>query len=143
MKKSTENNSIRCNLFFIKNTNLPIIGVELKYYGHTSLSIDWDENFGNVLWMGNFVLVNEKNGISKDNTESLYMKTGNTYKAEKNIKLNLGDELNSTLDFSKLPISLENNLISKKNSILKLYYNYKDKNGIEKLQPISNELILK
>jgi len=93
--------------------------------------------------MGNFVLVNEKNGISKDNTESLYMKTGNTYKAEKNIKLNLGDELNSTLDFSKLPISLENNLISKKNSILKLYYNYKDKNGIEKLEPISNELILK
>ncbi len=148
---------IECTLSIIKSSNLPIIGIKLKYQGKTPLDIDWDKDFGYVLWSGDFILVNEaskidktnvsildvKISINKKNTASLYRKTSNTYEAREFVELNAGDALSSTLDFSKLPISIEEDLIYKKNSVLRLYYRYEDKNGTEILEPISNQLRLK
>jgi len=154
-KKNKTFDDIECILMLKKYIKQPIIDITLKYYGQETLKIDWDKNFGYVLWNGDFVLVNETSDIKEDksifnistsinkiSTLNLHIKTSNIYEPRESVKLKLGQELKSTLDFSKLPISIEENLISEKNTVLKLYYRYKDKNGTEILEPISNKLFL-
>ncbi|CAA6801632.1 MAG: Unknown protein [uncultured Sulfurovum sp.] len=130
---------IECNLWIIEKKRVPVIGIKLKYNSSIPLDINWDENFGHVLWDGVFILVNETN---KSDTSLLYIKTSNTYQARRSVNVNKGEKLSSILDFSKLPISLINKDLISKDANLRLYYKHIDINGTEKIYPISNKLNL-
>jgi hypothetical protein len=133
----------------------PKISVKLKYSWEEELEIMWDDNFWNVLWWGQFILINENSfiesdsspfsddvlGINKITTANMKIKTSNTYEPKQKIILKKWDEIESILDFSKLPIHNFNKIISWDDVILGLYY--LKNNNIKDFKIVSNKLKLK
>lgn len=89
----------------------PIITVELTYTGKKKLLLKWDENFGNLLWDGDFILISEINNHKVDTT-SLKFQTSNVYYPETDITLKNKMVLKSTVDFTTLPASYAVNLLN-------------------------------
>lgn len=81
---------------------LPVISLQIKYNGKKPFEIAWDDNFGRVLWNGEFVLKASINSTEKTSSEMKYQ-TSNTYEPSQNITLNRGDSIMSKLDFTSLP----------------------------------------
>ncbi len=128
---STDSKSVRVDKF-------PTIKVHIKYIGDNPIRISWDDDFGHVLWNGKFVLVSKSDSDTYD-TSNLKFKTSNTYPPSKTVELKKGDELTSILDFSKLPISYEKQLIQEgKFGLVLCASNIAEK---QPLKPISNELV--
>ena len=135
--------NIKCNISSDSNIiiidEFPIIEVQIKYIGVHKIFINWDDNFGYLLWEGKFVLVSKWNDGSY-NTLELKFKTSNTYPPREKLELNEGDELKSILDFSKLPMSYEAKQIFPEGEIiLVLCTNILDEK--QELKPICNELM--
>lgn len=135
--------NIECSLSsdtkLIRGDQFPTIKVHIKYKGNKPIKISWDNNFGHVLWEGNFVLVTKSDTNSYD-TSDLKFVTSNVYPPREVIEIKKGDNIVSILDFSKLPIFLEaSQLILGKKFSLVLCARNEDKT--QPLKPISNELV--
>ncbi|MCP4131868.1 MAG: hypothetical protein GY754_12885 [bacterium] len=116
----------------------PKIKVVLTYKGPKSLTINWDKNFGRVLWEGNVMLISDAGG-SVETTGEMKFRTSNTYEPGSRVQLKRGQKLTSVLDFTKLPATYATGLFSSKGKVkFRLYIITAD----EMKLPISNELVI-
>jgi len=82
----------------------PVFTIDLIYNGEAPVKIDWDEDFGNVIWRGSMAIVSASKG--KQLTSSgLGSVTSSTPPSSKFRVLNKGDRINAELDFNKFPAS--------------------------------------
>lgn len=116
----------------------PIITIQLKNRGPETITINWDKNFGRVLWEGRFY-IESKSGSCYNTTALLKNRTGNTYEPRKRISLKKGETTVSTLDFNTLPAQYATGLFSCRGKIaIRLLYKI---HSIGK--PVSNTLTIK
>ena len=134
---SNINCQLNSNIDSVKPNNFPVLTVKITYTGENPIQIKWDNNFGRVLWDGDFVLKSKFNTIEKYSSD-LKFQTSNSYETQKNLTIKFGETITSILDFSSLPGSYLKDLFSSSGILqLQLYLKVNDEN---KLIPLSNSI---
>lgn len=121
----------------VRSGDYPVFTIQLDYHGTTPRTLDWDDNFGHVLWNGQIIMMVKGAGWER-NTESLKYQTSATYPTRKQVTARKGMALASKLDFSAMPRIFSADLFPKTGAVeIGLYVKIETPKGPQYL-PISN-----
>ena len=83
-----------------------VLNVQCTYHGEKTVEVSWDENFGRMLWYGQFLL--KVDGVE---TRTKLGLTSNVYPARRIRKLSKGSASSSSLRFAVYPTKIISNII--------------------------------